>query len=42
VIGFRSHGARPHDPPLREPTPESLAEAAEILRSVAGLQVTVG
>ena len=41
VIGFRQHGTRPHDPPLQEPTPESLAEAAEILRSVADLQVTV-
>ena len=41
VIGFRQHGTRPHDPPLQEPTPESLAAAAEILRSVADLQVTV-
>ena len=41
VIGFRPHGARPHDPPLHEPTPESLAESAAILRSVADLQVTV-
>lgn len=41
VIGFRQHGTRPHDPPLQEPTPESLAAAAEILRSVADLQVAV-
>jgi pyruvate formate lyase activating enzyme len=41
VIGFRRHGTRPHDPPLQEPTPESLGTAAEILRSVANLKVTV-
>jgi pyruvate formate lyase activating enzyme len=41
LIGFRAHGARPHDPPLREPTPESLAEAATIVRSVADFHVTV-
>jgi pyruvate-formate lyase-activating enzyme len=41
VIGFRAHGTRPHDPPLQEPGAESLQHAADILRSVADLQVTV-
>lgn len=41
VIGLRTHGVRPHDPPLQGPTPDALAEAGAILRSVAELQVTV-
>lgn len=41
VIGFRSHGARPHDPPLVEPSAAALAAAAEILRSVAPFEVVV-
>lgn len=41
VIGFRSHGARPHDPPLQEPPRESLERAADIVRSVANLDVCV-
>lgn len=41
VIGFRGHGARPHDPPLVEPSGNQLAAAADVLRSVGDLQVTV-
>ena len=41
VIGFRRHGTRPHDPPLEEPTGESLEAAAAILRSVAPFDITV-
>jgi len=39
VIGFRSNGTRPHDPPLVEPTPEALAASADILLSVAPFDV---
>jgi pyruvate formate lyase activating enzyme len=41
VIGFRAHGARPHDPPLVEPTPDALTHAAAVLRSVAPFDLTV-
>lgn len=41
VIGFRPHGARPQDPPLVAPTADALAEAADILRSVAAFDITV-
>lgn len=41
VIGFRPHGARPHDPPLVAPTPEQLADAADVLRTVAPFELTV-
>jgi pyruvate formate lyase activating enzyme len=41
VIGFRRHGARPHDPELAEPTPAALAAAADLLRSVAPFDVHV-
>ena len=41
VIGFRAHGARPHDPPLQEPTRDTLERAADIVRSVANLDVCV-
>jgi pyruvate formate lyase activating enzyme len=39
VIGFRRHGTRPHDPPLREPTTEAVAAAADLLRGVAAFDV---
>lgn len=41
VIGFRAHGARPHDPPLIEPTPEQLDAAACVLRSTGDFRITV-
>lgn len=41
VIGFRRHGTRPHDPPLGEPTKDSLQTAADILRGVAPFDVIV-
>jgi pyruvate formate lyase activating enzyme len=41
VIGFRMHGTRPHDPPLAEPSPASLAAAARLLAGVAPFEVSV-
>jgi len=41
VIGFRSHGARPHDPPLVAPTPAALDDAAAVLRDEAPFDVVV-
>ena len=41
VIGFRSHGTRPHDPPLVEPTPADLAACADILSSVAPFDICI-
>ena len=41
VIGFRMHGTRPHDPPLVEPTTDSLHAAADLLRTVARFDVCV-
>jgi pyruvate-formate lyase-activating enzyme len=41
VIGFRAHGARPHDPPLREPSPDELVAVADRLRGVAPFALTV-
>ena len=41
VIGFRPHGARPQDPPLVAPTADALAQAADILRSVAAFEISV-
>ena len=41
VIGFRRHGARPHDPPLQEPRPDQLAAAADLLAGVAPFRITV-
>ncbi|MDO8362971.1 MAG: hypothetical protein Q7V88_08735, partial [Actinomycetota bacterium] len=35
LIGFRAHGARPHQPPLVEPGPEGLQAAAQVLAEVA-------
>jgi pyruvate formate lyase activating enzyme len=41
VIGLRAHGTRPHDPPLVEPTPASLADAAQLLAGIAPFDITV-
>lgn len=41
VIGFRSHGVRPHDPPLVEPTADALAASADVLLSVAPFDVSI-
>lgn len=41
LIGFRAHGARPHDPPLVEPTPASLDEMAAALASSGEFEITV-
>jgi pyruvate-formate lyase-activating enzyme len=40
VIGFRRHGARPHDPELTEPAPEELEAAAARLQ-VADFDICV-
>ncbi len=41
VIGFRSHGTRPHDPPLVEPTAAELGACADILMSVAPFDICI-
>jgi len=41
VIGFRSHGARPHDPPLVEPTRTQLEAAVDELRSAGDFRISV-
>ena len=41
LIGFRSHGARDHDPPLVEPTPDQMQAVANLFRGVAPFDVTV-
>lgn len=41
VIGFRSHGARPHTPALVEPDPQALEAIASQLRSAAAFDVCV-
>ncbi|MEQ1873862.1 MAG: YjjW family glycine radical enzyme activase [Ilumatobacteraceae bacterium] len=39
VIGFRSHGTRPHDPPLVEPSADSIHRAADLLLDFARFDV---
>jgi pyruvate formate lyase activating enzyme len=41
LIGFRAHGARPHDPPLVEPTFEQRAAAADVLAAIAPFEICV-
>jgi pyruvate formate lyase activating enzyme len=41
LIGFRAHGARPHDPPLIEPTRASLDEIAAALADAGEFEITV-
>lgn len=41
LIGFRAHGARPHDPPLVEPRHEALLAAADLLRQVADFDICI-
>ena len=41
VIGFRTHGARPHTPELVEPTTDQLDAAANALRAVAPFDICV-
>lgn len=41
VIGFRRHGVRPHDPPLVEPSAESLHAAVEILAATGEFELSV-
>ena len=39
LIGFRAHGARPHEPALVEPTRDALADAGDILHRVAEFNI---
>ena len=41
LIGFRSHGTRPHDPPMKEPTREALQLAADVLARVSPFELVV-
>jgi len=41
VIGFRSHGSRPHDPQLQEPSSTKLHDLADILASVGRFELQV-
>jgi pyruvate-formate lyase-activating enzyme len=40
VIGFREHGTRPHDPPLDEPTADTLQGAVELLAGIAAFELS--
>lgn len=39
VIGFRAHGARPHEPALEEPTRGAILDAADLLHRVAPFDI---
>ncbi len=39
VIGFRDHGARPHDPPLVAPTVEQKEAAVDVLAAIADFDI---
>lgn len=39
VIGFRAHGARPHEPALVEPSPDDVRAAAAVLAAVAPFDI---
>lgn len=41
LIGFRAHGARPHDPPLVEPTRETLEAGVDVLRATGDVDFTI-
>lgn len=41
LIGFRPHGARPHDPPLTEPAHDALCAAADLFHTIAPFRITV-
>lgn len=41
LIGFRAHGTRPHDPPLVEPSPDALQQAADALHAVAPFDICI-
>lgn len=41
VIGFRTHGVRPHGPPLTEPSGAQLDAVADLLRSAGDFRITV-
>ena len=38
LIGFRAHGARPHEPALVEPTRDAVLHAADLLQNVRAVQ----
>ncbi len=39
LIGFRAHGARPHEPALVEPNRKAMLDAADLLRDVAPFSI---
>lgn len=39
LIGFRAHGARPHEPALVEPTRDAVLHAADLLQNVAPFSI---
>lgn len=39
LIGFRAHGARPHEPALVEPTRDAVVHAADLLQNVAPFNI---
>ncbi len=41
VIGFREHGARDHDPPLKAPTTHELEAAADVLRREGSFDIRI-
>ena len=41
LIGFRIHGTRPHDPPLREPDRARLDQLADVLAAVAPFDIRI-
>lgn len=41
LIGFRQHGARPHEPALEEPTPDALQAIADLLRDEADFDICI-
>ncbi len=41
LIAFRGHGARPHDPPLVEPSTDAMESVADLFRDIAQLDVHI-
>jgi len=41
LIGFRTHGSRPHNPPLQEPTSTGLHDLAGVLTANGHFELQV-
>lgn len=41
LIGFRAHGARPHDPPLVGPSADRMVRTADLIGSLGDFQVSI-